>query len=134
MSSSGRRGTRSCSTPTSPTSCPPCAGSGLLRLPQGGQPPFNPPPRSKLRALPPELCDLVVVTRRVPDEALGQGEDPLRHAQGQRQAAAPGAEVRLGQPHRVVRLEPHVDQLRSRQPPPAVAVTSPPDRPLLAVG
>src|SRR5579862_373221 len=37
-------------------------------------------------------------------------------------------------PHRVVRPEAHVDQLRSRQHPPAVAIASQRDRPLLRVG
>jgi hypothetical protein len=63
------------------------------------------------RPLPPECGDGVIVGGGVSHQPVGQGEDPLRHTQGQRQAAAPGAEVRLGQPDRVVRLQPHIDQL-----------------------
>src|SRR6185312_6482045 len=50
------------------------------------------------------------------------------------EAAAPGAEVRLVQPDGIVCLEAYVDQLRSRQHPPAVALTGERDRPLLGVG
>src|ERR1700735_5708267 len=84
--------------------------------------------------LPPELSDRVVVSRGVPDEPLRQCEDPFRHAQGQREAAAPGAEVRLIQADRVVRLEPDVDQLRPLQHPPAVTLTGQRDRSLLGMG
>ena len=42
--------------------------------------------------------------------------------------------MRLFQPHRVVRLEAHVDELRSWQQPPAVAFARQRDRPLLGVG
>jgi len=61
--------------------------------------------------LPPECGDGVIVGRGVPHQPVGQGEDPLRHAEGQREAAASGAEVRLGQPDRVVGFQPHIDQL-----------------------
>src|SRR6266568_4785850 len=85
------------------------------------------------RLLPPELGDPVIVSRGVPGQTLGQSEDPLRHTQGQRQAAAPGAEVRLVQPDRVVGLEPHIYQRRSLQHPPAVTFACQCDRPLLRV-
>ncbi len=65
--------------------------------------------RALRRGLPPELGDPVVVACGVPDQALREREDPLRHPQGQRQPAAARAEVRLVEAHRVVRLEPHVD-------------------------
>src|SRR5487761_1426505 len=83
--------------------------------------------------LPRELGDPVVVGRGVSGQAIGQGEDPLCHAQGQRQPAAPGAEVRLLQPDRVVSLEPHVDQPGSLQQLPAVALARQRDRALLGV-
>jgi hypothetical protein len=63
------------------------------------------------RLLPPECGDGVIVGRGVPHQPVRQGEDPLRHAQGQREAAAPGAKVRLGQPDRVVGFQPHINQL-----------------------
>src|SRR5208283_3063255 len=84
--------------------------------------------------LPSELGDLVVVGRGVADQSFRQGEDPLRHAQRQREATAAGTEVRLVQPDRVIGLEPHVYQLRSLQHPPAVTLTGQRDRSLLRVG
>ncbi len=58
--------------------------------------------------LPPNVGDPVVVSRRVPNQPLRQGEDPLQHAKGQRETAAAGAKVRLLQANRVVGLKPHI--------------------------
>src|SRR5215831_9292422 len=51
------------------------------------------PSASPGQLLPPQLGNPVIVNRGVPDQAIRQGEDPLRHPQRQRQAAAPRAEV-----------------------------------------
>src|SRR5438105_4406038 len=50
------------------------------------------------RALPAKLGDAVVIRGGVPDQAVREREDPFRYPQGQRQAAAAGAEVRVLQP------------------------------------
>src|SRR5438046_10399329 len=70
--------------------------------------------QARERLLPPQLGDLVIVGRGVSDQAIGQGEDPLRYPQGPRPPAAAGAEMRHLQPDRAIGFEPHVDQLRSR--------------------
>ena len=80
-----------------------------------------------------ELSDLVVVSRRIPDQAVRQREDPLLDTEGQRQAAAAGAEMRILQPDRVIGLQPHVNQRRCGQSPPAITLASQRDRPLLGV-
>src|ERR1035438_9962505 len=87
-------------------------------------------PRPAWAALPPELGDPVIFGRGVSDQALGQGEDPLGHSEGQRETAAAGTEMWFRQPDRVVRLEPHVNQLGILQHPPAVAAPGQRDRPL----
>jgi hypothetical protein len=84
--------------------------------------------------LPLELGNSVIVSRGVSHQSLREGEDPLRHAQGQRQAAAASTEVRFIQPHRVVRLEPHIDQLRSLQHSPAITVACQRDGSLFRMG
>jgi ketosteroid isomerase-like protein len=91
------------------------------------------PERPYTARLPPELGDPVVVLGRIPDQPVRQGENPLRDAQRQREAAAPGAEVRLLQPDRVVRFQPHVDELRALQHLPPVALTRQRDGPLLGM-
>ena len=83
---------------------------------------------------PPQLGNPVIVNREVPDRAIGQGEDPLRHPQRHRERLHPRAEVRHLQLDRVVGLKAHIDQHRSLQRPPAIAFAclrqQPPDGPV----
>jgi uncharacterized protein (TIGR02246 family) len=91
------------------------------------------PERPYTARLPAKLGDHVIVLGRIPDQPVRQGENPLRNAQRQRQAAAPGAEMRLLQPDRVVRFQPHVHELRALQHLPPVTLTRQRDGPLLGV-
>jgi len=60
-------------------------------------------------------------------------EDPLGHAEGQGKPAAARAEVRIFQADRVVGREPHIDQPRVLQLPPALSLAGQRDRALLGV-
>ena len=130
-----RSGTRTApSSSATPTSLiPPSPDPYRQAGPTAGRMPTRDAGRRGGRVLPAQLGEFVVVDGGVRDQSVRQQEDPLPYVERQRQAAAPGAEMRLLQPHRVVLLQPHVQQLRLLQEPPAVTLPGERDRPLLGV-